>query len=183
MDVLAFADTKERIFREVITQRGGLVPYHGLREFLQHTFGSDGSNSSFKKAVVTNACRANAEFMLNALDLGDYFDDLIIGDECARGKPDPEPYLEAMRRLGVQPHECVVFEDSPSGIRSAVAAHIPLTIGIASTQEPERLLAAGACAVIHNYCELIPLHPIESNNSKLHHLYQTHVVGKNKHMW
>lgn len=50
------------------------------------------------------------------------FDVSVSGDEVVRGKPHPEPYLTACRRLGVEPARTVVIEDSPSGIRSAEAA-------------------------------------------------------------
>ena len=46
----------------------------------------------------------------------------IAGDEVSRGKPDPEPYLTAARRLGVVPARCVVLEDAPAGLASAIAA-------------------------------------------------------------
>jgi HAD superfamily hydrolase (TIGR01509 family) len=46
----------------------------------------------------------------------------VAGDEVGRGKPDPEPYLTAAERLGVDPASCVVLEDSPSGVASGRAA-------------------------------------------------------------
>lgn len=46
----------------------------------------------------------------------------VTGDEVDRGKPHPEPYLLAARRLGLRPEECVAIEDSPTGVRSALAA-------------------------------------------------------------
>ncbi|GAA2069103.1 HAD family phosphatase [Aeromicrobium halocynthiae] len=50
------------------------------------------------------------------------FDAVVTGDVVARGKPDPEPYLEAARRLGVDPRDCLAVEDSPTGAASANAA-------------------------------------------------------------
>ncbi|MBL0512959.1 HAD-IA family hydrolase [Aeromonas media] len=47
---------------------------------------------------------------------------LIGAEEVERGKPDPEPYLLAARRLGLAPSDCLVFEDAPAGIRSALQA-------------------------------------------------------------
>jgi HAD superfamily hydrolase (TIGR01509 family) len=52
----------------------------------------------------------------------DRFDTSVAGDEITRGKPDPEPYLTACARLGVEPRECVVLEDAISGVASAEAA-------------------------------------------------------------
>ncbi|WP_171784603.1 HAD family hydrolase [Isoptericola halotolerans] len=50
------------------------------------------------------------------------FATLVTGDQVTRGKPDPEPYLVAARRLGVRPEDCVAIEDSPAGIGSAMAS-------------------------------------------------------------
>ena len=59
---------------------------------------------------------------------------MVIGDECARPKPDPEPYRAAMRALGVTPSRAVAFEDSRSGLRAARGAGalvFGLTTGLA----------------------------------------------------
>ena len=103
-------------------------------------------------ALVTNAMRKNAEAMLAAIGLSDAFACIVIGEECARGKPDPDPYLEAMRQLGVTPDESIAFEDSPSGIRAAVAAGIH-TLGIRSTLDDAALRAAGAAATLADFTD------------------------------
>ena len=69
--------------------------------------------------AVTNAPRGAAEVVIEQLKrdiaAADVIEDLIIGAECANPKPSPDPYLEAIRRLGVEPGSCIVFEDSGSG--------------------------------------------------------------------
>jgi len=50
------------------------------------------------------------------------FTESVVGDEVSNGKPHPEPYLLAAAKLGVDPTRCVAIEDSPTGVRSAVAA-------------------------------------------------------------
>lgn len=83
-------------------------------------------DEGIRKVAVTNAPRLNAELMLRALDLEGYFEHLVIGTECARAKPFPDPYLEGMRLVGAtDPSRCVAFEDSPTGLGAAVAAGIP----------------------------------------------------------
>jgi beta-phosphoglucomutase-like phosphatase (HAD superfamily) len=74
------------------------------------------------------------------------------------GKPDPLPYLEALRQLQLAPEETIAFEDSPSGIRSAVGANI-LTVGIASTHDPNELAQLGTSLVIADFTDvkLMPL--------------------------
>lgn len=72
-------------------------------------------------ALVTMSWRRFAEPVVDALPPGS-FQVIVTGDEVAHGKPHPEPYLEAARRLGVKPSRCLAIEDSPTGATSATAA-------------------------------------------------------------
>jgi len=72
-------------------------------------------------ALVTMSWRRFAEPVVDALPRNS-FRVIVTGDEVARGKPHPEPYLEAARRLGVAPRRCLAIEDSPTGVASATAA-------------------------------------------------------------
>ncbi|HEX6870552.1 MAG TPA: HAD family phosphatase [Micromonosporaceae bacterium] len=72
-------------------------------------------------ALVSNTKRALVEVALQTLGAHN-FDVLVCGDEVARTKPDPLPYLTAAANLGVDPRWCVAIEDSPAGIASAHAA-------------------------------------------------------------
>jgi beta-phosphoglucomutase-like phosphatase (HAD superfamily) len=76
----------------------------------------------------------------------------VLSDEVGPVKPDPAPYRAALDKLGVRPNEAIAFEDSTSGIASSVAAGIP-TVGIASTQEPEKLLEGGAFVVAKDFTD------------------------------
>ena len=135
---------KEERFRRLGEQ---LQPLPGLVKLLEWT-----AASGLKQAVVTNAPRANAEFMLEALQLTATFPIVVLAEEASQGKPDPAPYLLALSRLGVNCQEAIAFEDSPSGVRSAVAAGL-LTVGVASTHEPTVLQNAGATLVIADFTE------------------------------
>jgi HAD superfamily hydrolase (TIGR01509 family) len=76
-------------------------------------------------ALVTTTPRALADIVLRSIRSGlgeDPFDVTICGDEVPARKPDPAPYLQAMRALGVEPGECVVIEDSQAGISAGLAA-------------------------------------------------------------
>ena len=128
-------ETKEAGFRE---RAGDLEPLPGLLDFLESA-----RRRGLRAALVTNAPRENVAAVLMALGLQDFFDAVVPAEEVRAAKPDPEPYRKALEKLGADPEEALAFEDSISGIHSAVGAGIP-TVGIASTQEPERLLEAGA---------------------------------------
>ena len=72
-------------------------------------------------ALVTMSYRVLAEAVLAALPPST-FETVVTGDQVARGKPDPLPYLTAAKTLGVDPQDCVVIEDSSAGIASGRAA-------------------------------------------------------------
>ena len=137
-------DAKEANFRE---RAGELEPLPGLLDFLRKA-----TERALKTALVTNAPEENVEAILLALELGEYFDELVLSDEVGRVKPDPEPYRVTLDRLGVSPEEAVAFEDSTSGISSAVGAGVP-TVGIASTQDPETLRRAGVFMVVEDFTD------------------------------
>lgn len=63
---------------------------------------------------------------------------MVTADDISRGKPDPEPYVVAARRLGADPARCLVVEDAPAGLRSGRAAGAA-TVGVLTTAPPEDL--------------------------------------------
>ena len=73
-------------------------------------------------AVATSSEADYASITLEQAGLLDRFSVVVSGDQIVRGKPEPDIYLEAARRLGVSPSECVVFEDSEAGICAAERA-------------------------------------------------------------
>lgn len=73
-------------------------------------------------AVASNGRLANVEASLRATGLLPLFPLIVSADDVARGKPAPDVFLEAARRMGVPPAECVVLEDSDEGMRAAAAA-------------------------------------------------------------
>ncbi|SEG66497.1 haloacid dehalogenase superfamily, subfamily IA, variant 3 with third motif having DD or ED [Thermomonospora echinospora] len=72
-------------------------------------------------ALVSSSHRRLIEAVLEGIGR-EHFDVTVAGDEVARLKPEPEPYLTAAARLGVRPEDCVVLEDSPTGVAAAEAA-------------------------------------------------------------
>ena len=73
-------------------------------------------------AVASGGSREVVEKTLQILGISDWFDEVVSSSEVSRGKPAPDIFLEAARRLGVAPADCVVFEDARAGIESARAA-------------------------------------------------------------
>jgi HAD superfamily hydrolase (TIGR01509 family) len=92
-----------------------------------------------RTALVTTTPRKLAEIVLRTIraDLGgDPFDVTVCGDEVPARKPDPAPYLQAMAALGVDPDECVVVEDSESGVAAGLAAGVAV-LGVPTVQKIE----------------------------------------------
>jgi len=142
-DIQGLHERKEAMFRDRLVR-----PYPGMPGVVELV--RLAQEKGWKRAIVTNAMRKNAEAMLEAIGLRDAFDCIVIGEECARGKPDPGPYLEAMRQLGVAAEDSIAFEDSTSGVRAAVAAGAH-TFGIRSALDDATLRAAGAAATLADF--------------------------------
>jgi HAD superfamily hydrolase (TIGR01509 family) len=124
-----------------------LKPLPGLIDILDWA-----DQQQLKRAAVTNAPRANAKQMLQTLSIEDRLPIVILGEELERGKPDPLPYQTALERLEVQPEQAIAFEDSPSGVKSAIGAGI-VTVGIATTHSPEGLYQLGATLVVADFTD------------------------------
>ena len=89
-------------------------------------------------AVVTGGHRAVCERILAHIGLARAFDLIVASEDTARHKPDPDPFLEAARRLAVRPERCVVWEDSDLGIAAATRAGMDW-IDVRSFHAPKRL--------------------------------------------
>lgn len=150
-DPQALSEAKEAEFRRRLPRPYPAMP--GVSALIDRA-----EAAGWGRAIVTNAMRPNAEAMLEAIGERHRFDTVVIGEECARGKPHPDPYLEAMRLLGADPARAVAFEDSPSGVRAAAASGA-FTVGIRSSLDDGALKAAGADMSIQDFTDpaLIPV--------------------------
>jgi HAD superfamily hydrolase (TIGR01509 family) len=118
--------------------QAGMEPVPGVPEFL-HAL----ERQHVPRAVGTSASRWDAERLLDDLGLLRFFDVVVTADDVMLGKPDPEVWAQAARRLRVMPAHCVVFEDAPVGIQAARAAGMR-AIGVTTAHTAAELLAAGA---------------------------------------
>ncbi|MFI5982873.1 HAD-IA family hydrolase [Streptomyces sp. NPDC098789] len=116
---------------EVEDVAGGVVALPGTKELLS-------ALPAGRWAVVTSATRPLAEARLR--EVGIDFPELVAADDITRGKPDPEPFLLAAARLGVDPARCVVFEDAPAGLAAGRAAGMR-TVALTTTHRADELVA------------------------------------------
>ena len=86
----------------------------------------DAHRYACRVALVTTSGAHNAGLVLDALGLADAFDTVVTADDVEDTKPDPEGYLLALSRLGADPSRSLAVEDSPAGVRGAVAAGLPV---------------------------------------------------------
>jgi len=115
-DAVADLRAEERvIFQEMLWAH--VAPMPGLFELLAHIEGW-----ALPKAVATSSRRPYIESVLRKFELVERFDLMLTSEDVVEGKPHPEIYLTAARRLGVQPAEMLVLEDSENGTKSAAAA-------------------------------------------------------------
>jgi HAD superfamily hydrolase (TIGR01509 family) len=103
------------IATEFFANRIGLFPH--VKEVLEEL-----RQMNLKLAVATSSVSASARPFLDRHLLTAFFEVIITGDEIERGKPHPDIYLRAAEKLGVEPHECLVIEDSLSGVAAGKAA-------------------------------------------------------------
>ncbi|MBL8121541.1 HAD family phosphatase [Candidatus Saccharibacteria bacterium] len=125
----AYADEKEALYRKLYEPE--IREVEGLVRLVHQLYEHD-----IQTAIATTAPAKNREFGLRALGLENAFD-IILGEEhVMQGKPHPEIYLKAAIKLGVDPAECLVLEDSPPGVQSAKAAGMTC-VGILTSHSAE----------------------------------------------
>jgi beta-phosphoglucomutase family hydrolase len=124
-EVFEHGAAKERLYRELAGPSLGSSLVPGVREFLE-------KHRDLPMAVATNAETANVNFVLQAANLSPYFRAVVDGHQVSQPKPAPEVFLKAANQLGAAPAECIVFEDSYSGVEAGLAAGMRV-VGLLTT--------------------------------------------------
>lgn len=109
------ADKRERALRLIESE---LDAIEGAVEFVRAAQGR------FALALCTSASKAGADASLARVGLAGDFDPVITAEDVIRGKPDPEPFVRALKAHGAAPGDALVFEDAESGLAAAAAAGI-----------------------------------------------------------
>lgn len=112
-------DEKELCFQSLAS--GRIRPFPGVRDYLRQL-----RQGGVRTGLVSNAPRMNIDFILRELGLSGCFDMQLGAEDVAAGKPDPLPFAEACRWMGVSPPNVLVHEDSEAGITSALLAGCPV---------------------------------------------------------
>lgn len=110
----------------------------------------------FRLAVASSTSRAHVMQYCGMARVTEYFDAFVCGDMVSQGKPDPEIYLAASRKLGVPPQEALVLEDSPNGCLAGLRAGAKVVM-VPDCVQPDEALRARLAAVAGSLAEVIPL--------------------------
>lgn len=140
---IRFMENKEALVRRLCAEH--LKPVKGLTKFCEWI-----KDRGYKRAAVTNAERESADLFIEIAGLTDFFQAVIIGDECERPKPFPDPYLKALEVLGASADSTIIFEDSFTGIQAGVKAGMPV-IGLLTGNPEEVLMEAKPAFLIRDY--------------------------------
>ena len=137
---------KEELYRSIMAP--DLAPVPGLEKLLDEL-----RIRGVRTAVATSGPTENTQFVLRGLGLEGRFDALVTGGDAPRSKPDPGIFLVAAERLGLEPSLCVVFEDSPVGLKGARAAGCP-AVALATTHSEDELRQYSPDLIIRDFTEV-----------------------------
>ncbi len=129
------AETKNNFYRESLKDLTPDAIFPGVMEIL------DELKRRGIKIAIASASR-NTPAILDYIGLADYFDAVADGNAVTRSKPDPEVFLVAAQRLGLEPKYCIVVEDAVAGVEAGLAGGMRVVaVGYASRDERANLRA------------------------------------------
>lgn len=134
---LAMAEKKNRLYVEYISglDESELLP--GVKEYLSGL-------RARGVGIALGSASKNAVFILDKLNIAGLFDAVVDGNKVSRAKPDPEVFQTACAELGLQPQDCVVFEDAEAGVEAGKAAGMQVVgIGRPEVLKEADLVVAG----------------------------------------
>jgi beta-phosphoglucomutase len=140
---------RKKIFFKEILKRDGIKTVNGSINFL-----NSAKARGFRIALVSGGIKESILDVIKTTGIPDVFEEFITPADVAKPKPDPEGYLLAANKLGVQPEDCLVFEDALNGIESAKRAGMK-SVGITTYISKDRLLEVDpSTVVVKDFTEL-----------------------------
>ena len=140
----AMSLAKEREYQKAFRPYLKLLP--GLDEFLRASY-----HAGIKMAIGSAAIMFNIDFVLDGLNIRKYFQVLISADDVKKSKPDPETYLKCADALHFDPADCIVFEDAPKGVESALNAGMKCVVLTILHEEDEFPLSTDILGYFKDY--------------------------------
>ena len=147
----AIADRKQALVEEAIATEG-VEAFPGSVRWIKHL-----RRAGVRTAVVSSS--ANCDDVLHAAGISCLFETTVDGRDVVdlglSGKPAPDGFLEAARRLAVAPQHAVVVEDALAGVAAGRAGGFGLIVGVARAAAPDELRSAGADMVVEDLGEML----------------------------
>jgi beta-phosphoglucomutase family hydrolase len=138
------SDWKEQRYRDIVAERLALSP--GAERLLAEL-----KEKSFRLAIGSSTPKANLDLIFRSLKLDDYINAYVTKEDVKNGKPAPDTFIRAAKKLSLLPQHCVVVEDAIHGVEAAKAAGMPV-IALTTTRGREDL--SGADIIVDNLGEL-----------------------------
>jgi beta-phosphoglucomutase len=133
-EIDSIAREKEETFRRIIGQK--VRPFPGAVELIKSL-----EKQGFRMAIASSTPIENIQLITDSLGIGNCFQALVTGHDVTEGKPSPQVFLLAAKRLGVKPENCIVIEDAVSGVAAAKRAGMPC-LAVTNTHPRQRLKGA-----------------------------------------
>ncbi len=147
-DVNEFVEKMSEEFKKIGKSKIKSMPYAiGVLQKLEEM--------SVKKAVASGTTTELIEFTLEINEMGKYFQEIVSGSEVEKGKPEPDIFLLAAKKLNANPRDCIVFEDSIMGVEAAKNAGMEC-IGLATGHYSIEELKEKNILAVNNFGELLP---------------------------
>lgn len=141
---------KEKKYQELYKPKLKGLP--GLDQFL-----SEAKQKKIKMGIGSAAILYNIDFVLDGLDIRHYFDSIVGAENVLTSKPDPETYLKGAEELGLEPADCIVFEDAPKGVEAALNAGMKCVVLTTMHTQDEFSAYPNIITFASDYTTLIPL--------------------------
>ena len=133
--------------RAEMIERDGVQPIKNVQQFVKQLH-----EAGFRMAVASSSPKKDIEFAMDSLNLAQYFEYLVSGEEVENSKPAPDVFLYAASLLEVAPEECIAFEDTKNGSKAAKSANM-YTIGFENPDYPKQDLSA-ADEIITDFAQI-----------------------------
>jgi beta-phosphoglucomutase len=146
-----YAEEKEGLFRELY--KNEIKALNGLAHFLEKM-----NMHKIPRAIGTSAPRSNVDFVMAKTNFEIHFPTILDDSFVEHGKPHPEIYLKCAAALGFAPTDCIVFEDSLSGVEAGKASGAKV-VGVATTHTHDEL--ANTDFIIDDFQDLDPIELIK----------------------
>ncbi len=141
-EIAKLSDDKEKHYRS--QARNGVALLPGARALLDGLHGA-----GFLQAIGSSAPRANLDLILEITGTAHVFSAVTSMEDTQRGKPDPEVFLTAAGKLGVEPRRCLVVEDAPVGVQAAKAGGMKcIAVTFVGHHAESTLQSAGADLIV-----------------------------------